>query len=344
MASSSIRKKQYKKLFSLYIMQQICSLCNKTYSNKKCLLQHNRNIHAIYCIEKDRKRDETTNSYSCKYCKKEYKISQSRWYHEKICPEKIKQETMAAEMERIKIENERIKLEAEKQKEEIIRLQKKLLSSKRLDKKTFKAVNKLLIERSLRNSNNNNNNTNSYNTINNNNTFYICSLGKEDLLNVLTTEQKKLILDSRLFSLEKMVEIVHCGEMDQFKNVAITNLKDNYAYRYDESKGYFITVPKNSLFDDIVSMRVTNIEDIYDEMKTTNKINERTKKVIKDFLDKMDDEHTPFYDNDIKYDNFKACKMDKIKIILYNNQEKITHNIATMIKDEKGEPVNTIIL
>jgi hypothetical protein len=233
---------------------------------------------------------------------------------------------MAAEMERIRLENE-------KQKEEIKRLQAKLLTSKRLDNKTFKAVNKILIERSLRNSNNNNTNSNNTinNTINNNNTFHICSLGKEDLMNVLTTEQKKQILDSRLFSLEKMVELVHCGEMDQFKNVAITNLKDNYAYRYDDSKGYFITVPKNNLFDEIVSMRVTNIEEIYDEMKNANRINERTKKVIKDFLDKMEDENTPFYDNEVKYDNFKACKMDKIKIILYNNQEKITQDIATMI-------------
>jgi hypothetical protein len=128
-----------------------------------------------------------------------------------------------------------------------------------------------------------------------------------------------------------MVEIVHCGEMDQFKNVAITNLKDNYAYRYDETKGFFITVPKNNLFDEIVSMRVTNIEEIYDEMKDTNRINERTKNVIKGFLEKMEDEHTPFYDNETKYENFKACKKDKIKIILYNNQEKITQDIATMI-------------
>jgi hypothetical protein len=119
-------------------MEQICSECNKTFSNKKGLLKHRRNIHEIYCKEKQRKRDEITNCYSCKYCKKEYKISQSRWSHEKTCPEKIKQETMADEMERIRIESERLKLEAEKQKDEIIRLQNKLLSSKRLDKKTFK--------------------------------------------------------------------------------------------------------------------------------------------------------------------------------------------------------------
>ena len=314
-------------------MEQICSLCNKTYSNKKCLLQHNRNIHSIYCIEKDRKRDETTNCYSCKYCAKEYTISQSRWYHEKMCSEKIKQQTIAEEMERIKLENE-------KQKGEIIRLQKKLLNSKRINNKTFKAVNKILIERSL----NNSNNTNSYNTINNNNnTFQICSLGNEELLNVLTVQQKKQIMNSRMCSLEKIVEITHCGQMNQFKNILITNLKDNYAYRYDDSKGYFITVTKGDLLDDIISNRVTDIQDIYDEYKTTNKIEEKTKKVIQDFLDKMENQQEPFYDNETKYDNFKTFKTDKIKILLYNNQEKMTNDIATMI-DKKGEPVDTIVL
>jgi hypothetical protein len=314
-------------------MEQKCTLCNKTYSTKKYLLQHNRNVHSIYCIEKDRKRDETTNCYKCRYCTKEYKISQSRWKHEKTCSEKIKQQMMADEIEKIKLENERMKEEAENHKNEIIRLQKKLLNSKRIDNKTFKAVNKILIDRSLRNSNNNN--TNSNNIINN--TYQICSLGNEELLNVLTLQQKKQIMNSRLCSLEKIVEITHFGEMNQFKNIIITNLKDNYAYRYDDSKGYFITVTKEELLDDIVSHRVTDIEDIYDEFKTTNKIDEKTKKLIQDFLDKMDNKETPFYDNETKYDNFKTYKTDRIKILLYNNQEKITQDIATMIKD-KGEP------
>jgi hypothetical protein len=140
-------------------------------------------------------------------------------------------------------------------------------------------------------------------------------------------------------SLEKIVEITHCGEMNQFKNILITNLKDNYAYRYDNSKGYFITVTKGDLLDDIISNRVTDIEDIYDEMKTTNKIDEKTKKLIQDFLDKMENKEEPFYENETKYDNFKTYKTDKIKILLYNNQEKITQDIATMIKDKNGEPV-----
>jgi predicted porin len=118
----------------------------------------------------------------------------------------------------------------------------------------------------------------------------------------------------------------------------ITNLKDNYAYKYDDSKGYFITVTKGDLLDDIISNRVTDIQDIYDEYKTTNKIDDKTKKLIQDFLEKMENKETPFYDNETKYDNFKTYKTDTIKILLYNNQEKITKDIATMI-DKKGEPV-----
>ena len=325
-------------------MEQICSECNKTFSNKKGLLKHRRNIHEIYCKEKQRKRDETTNCYKCKYCTKEYTISQSRWSHEKICSERIKQQSLAAEMERIKLENEIMKQENERiineQKDEIIRLQKKLLKNKRIDNKTFKAVNKILIERSLQNSNNNNTNSNNTishnNTITNNNTnnFQICSLGNEELLNVLTVQQKKQIMNSKLMSLEKIVEITHCGEMNQFKNILITNLKDNYAYRYDNSKGYFVAVAKNDLLDDIVSNRVTDIQDIYDEFKTTNKIDEKTKKLIQDFLDKMENKEEPFYENETKYDNFKTYKTDKIKILLYNNQEKITQDIATLFKDK----------
>jgi hypothetical protein len=323
-------------------MEQICSLCNKTYSTKRGLLKHNRNIHAIYCIEKDRKRDETTNSYKCKYCIKEYINYQSRWKHEQTCSEKEKQQKIAEEMERIKLENEKMKEDAKKNKDEIIRLQKKLLNCKRLDNKTFKAVNKILIERSLQNSNNNNT-INSHNTINNNTTYQICSLGNEQLVDFLTLQQKQQIMNSRLCSLEKIVEIAHCGEMNQFKNILITNLKDNYAYRYDDSKGYFITVAKNDLLDNVIINRVMDIEAIYDELKTANKINDKTKKLIQDFLDKMENKEIPFYDNETKYDNFKSYKTNRIKILLYNNQDKITKDIAIMISNDDNNNNNTII-
>ena len=183
------------------------------------------------------------------------------------------------------------------------------------------------MDRSYRNSHNT---INSHNTVNHNN-YQILALGGEELTNVLTFQQKWQIMESRLCSIEKIVEIAHCGEMNQFKNIVITNLKDNFAYKYDDSKGYFITVSKADLLEDVVNNRMMDIEAIYDELKTANKIGDRTKKLIQDFLDRMNNEQAPFYDNETKYENFKTFKTDRIKILLYNNNDKITKDIALLI-------------
>jgi len=308
-------------------MDHICSICNKYFSNKKNQLKHNRNIHGVYCIDKGRRRDEA-NMYNCKYCNKEYINLQSRWHHEIKCKDKIQEPHAKIEVTNEfysqVLKNRLLEKELE-HKNEIIKIQKKLLHAKRVDTKTFKTVNKILMDRSYNN-----------NTINNN-TYQILSLGNEELINVLTLEQKKQIMNSRLTSLEKIVEIAHCGDLNQYKNILITNLKDNYAYRYDESKGYFITIVKDDLLKDVIVNRVMDIEAIYDELKTANKINERTKKLIQDFLDKMDNNDNPFFDNETKYDNFMSYKKDRVKILLYNNQDKITKDIALLISNSREE-------
>jgi len=293
-----------------------CSICNNIFSNISSLSNHRKNIHNIKkSIEKH---------YHCRECNKEYSCRQSRWKHEKNCKKKEEKE-----MEKIKEENERLLKEKMEKNEEIIKLQKKLLNSKRIDNKTFKAVNKILMDRSYQNSQNNN--VNSNNIINN--TYQICSVGNEDLVNVLTYQQKKQIMNSRLCSLEKIVEITHCGDIHRYKNIIITNLKDNYAYKYDDKKGYFVSTPKNVLLDDVVTHRITDIEAIYDELDSANKIDAKTKKIIQDFLDKIGNQETPYYDNETKYENYRSYKINSVKILLYNNQDKITKDIALLITD-----------
>lgn len=299
-----------------------CSLCNKYYSSKSSLSNHKRIYHGI-------KKHGMEKHYFCKHCKNEYATIQSRWVHEKQCSSLTDQDRLKKEMEKLKVNYEKLRKEKEQKNEEIIRLQKKLLNSKRLDNKTFKAVNQILMDRSYVN-----NNTNNNQTINNNNVQLI-SLGNEELLNVLTLQQKKEIMRSRLGSLEKIVEITHCGNIHQFKNIIITNLKDNYAYRYDDTKGYFMTVPKDILLDDVITHRVTDIEEIYDELQSANKIDDRTKSLIQKFLDQMSSEDVPFFDCETKYNNFKSYKIDKIKILLYNNQDKITKDIALLISNDR---------
>jgi len=294
-----------------------CSLCDKYYSCNSSLSNHNRKKHGI-------RKHHIEKKYDCRYCNKEYVFPQSRWKHEKNCKKKEEKE-----MEKIKEENERLLKEKMEKNEEIIKLQKKLLNSKRIDNKTFKAVNKILMDRSYQNSQNNN--VNSNNIINN--TYQICSVGNEDLVNVLTYQQKKQIMNSRLCSLEKIVEITHCGDIHRYKNIIITNLKDNYAYKYEDKKGYFVSTPKNVLLDDVVTHRITDIEAIYDELDSANKIDAKTKKIIQDFLDKIGNQETPYYDNETKYENYRSYKINSVKILLYNNQDKITKDIALLITD-----------
>ena len=303
-----------------------CTLCNKCYSSKVSLTNHNRNIHGI-------KKYKLLPDNRCQYCNKLFSCYKSKWRHQKDCTQQQQQsliipEPIKHEMEKIKEENERLKADNKKS-EEIIRLQKKLLSCKRLDTKTFKAANKILMERSYNHSYNNN--TNSNNTINNN--IHFVSIGNEDLTKILTTQQKTQIMNARLGSIEKIVEIAHCGNINQCKNIVITNLKDNFAYKYDEQKGYFVSISKNDLLEELITYRMTDIEEIYDELEATNKINDFTKKIICNFLEKMSNHEEPYTDNDTKYDNFKSYKKQNIKILLYNNQDKIAKDIYMRITD-----------
>ena len=99
---------------------------------------------------------------------------------------------------------------------------------------------------------------------------------------------------------------------------------------------------KNDLLDDLVINRLTDIEAIYDELKTANKIDVKTKKLIQDFLDKMENNENPFFDNETKYDSFRSYKIDKIKILLYNNHDKITKDISLLISNKEDSSDNLL--
>ena len=266
----------------------------------------------------------TGSPYQCRYCDKTYNIIQSRWFHEKKCKIISKQENDA--IEKLKKEKD---AQYKSLTQKIIKLQDKIIKDNSITTKSFKSINKLLIERSYMS-----NNTNSLNTVNN---IQICNVGGEDILNVLTENQKKQIINAKFGALDKLVEITHCGDYNQFKNIVVTNLKDEFAYQYDSTKGFFVAVKKNDIIKDIIDYRIYNITEIYDEMENGNKIDAKTKVVLKRFMDRCDSDE-PFEDsNGIKYPNYKEYKKDCIKILLYNNHERITKDIATLIQEHNIE-------
>ena len=237
-----------------------------------------------------------------------------------------------------------------KHKKEVISLHKKIHSANNRNYKTFKSLNTALKERSIQNQTNNINitNNNISNSNNTNNIQQICNLGEEDVLSLTTLQEKTKILQSCYNSIEKFIKITYCGKYNQFKNVVITNLKSDYAYKYDSEKGYFITVNKSELLDDIFECRKLNIEEIYEELDNGNRLTNIQKRHIKEFLDKCESDEQFKPDTNTSYPNFKEYKKSNINVLLYNNRDQITNDIAFLIKEsteekERQEPINIIL-
>lgn len=81
-----------------------------------------------------------------------------------------------------------------------------------------------------------------------------------------------------------------------------------------------------------------NIKEIYDELSTTNKLDSNTKKLIQDFLNQMEDDkkHTDDVDGST-YSNFKSYKQQKVKILIYNNVDKISCDLAVILDNTVNE-------
>jgi hypothetical protein len=298
-------------------IDHICKICNKKYKSYQSLWKHNKKFHNSHNPHSTQINSNNSSKitqtkkkiYNCSFCNKILSRIDNLKRHEKSCKDTNKQ-------------NIEIQLQLSQKENEILKLKLKIEKSNKMHPKSFKKLNNMLINNALMNSNN----INSNNSVNN---YNILSLGNENIPEVLSLIDKKKIMNAKYLCLEKMVEIAHCGNYNQFKNIVITNLKDNIAYRFDQTKGYFLTTTKNDVLNDIINNRITDIEEIYDELSTTNKINEETKNLITKFLEKIQNEDAKFVDENenITYDNYKSYKSDKIKILIYNNNQKISNEL-----------------
>jgi Na+-transporting NADH:ubiquinone oxidoreductase subunit NqrC len=113
---------------------------------------------------------------------------------------------------------------------------------------------------------------------------------------VLTEQEKLWLMDKPTASLDRIMNMVHCGEYD-FKNVIITNLTKKYAYKYDKSAKNFTKVDKTILLDAIVSGRVADLEEIYKEFVEQKKLTYKKQVEFKQHLDKLLDDDIAVYDN-----------------------------------------------
>jgi hypothetical protein len=299
----------------------VCQYCNKEYSSSQSRSNHYTNIHKIISKQsksikidpddtgkpkittaskskKDVTKKENSSDYQCRFCENKYSCKQSRWKHENKCKLEFKEEEENKKKDEnlleIKKENSEMKIKID----EMMNLLQKAL---KIHPKTLNKINTQL--------NNNNTNNGIINNIN------IVQLGNEDLNNVLTDNQKLKILNRQAMSLNDLVELVHISDkFKQFKNVYITNLQSSFGYKFDEKNNKFIAVNKNELLNDILESRMYDIESFYEDMQY--KMDPTRADQIKLFIDRMTNEE----------DILKNLKKEEIKLILYNNREKIINN------------------
>jgi hypothetical protein len=375
-----------------------CKICNKYYSSKSSLCNHNKKFHTVinqknvnsnhfidsgnhesnHCLDEgnnigndDVEEDDemVTKQYclTCKFCHKEFTHKNNRWRHEKNCKEKKKKENekkikeeinerknkeldlklkkkeIILKKEEVKAKKEEARAKREeanikKEEAKILKLQLKLQNSKKTDITTLNSLNKSLLKhRNMINSNNNttNNTINVQNNITNNH-IQIVGFGKEEGIPALLSEnEKRMILGYRLLSLQKLIETVHCGNYNQFKNLIVTNMKDNYMYKYDDTKGVFELATKDDVINTLINYRITDLDDILNEFVEQNKIDAKTKERIEELIEKIN------YGDE----NDKRKQIEEIKMLLFNNKDKIAADISLMVQLEDTDGLeNTICL
>lgn len=314
-------------------MNNLCIICNKKYKTYNSWWNHTNKYHNS-CVNNNKEiidkniilNLDDTKKYNCKYCNKLFTYKQSRSHHEKNnCKNKNK---IDYDENKQILESERLKLEILKKEENIIKLKLKLENSNKIENITLKKLNKKLLERNniIKNNNINFNVQNIFNNI------QLVGFGKEEIVELLSFKEKKLIINSRYKCLEKLIEIIHCGKYNQFKNIIITNMKDQYMYKYDDKHGIFILSPKTDVLNSLINYRLDDLEVIYNDLLENNKLDEKTKDIIETFINKINYSDSKFIDCEGKeYNNYKQYKINEIKILLYNNQDKTTNDISLLL-------------
>jgi hypothetical protein len=292
------------------VMEFKCKICIKQYKSYQSLWNHNHKFHSNITIQKPTitnqipsiKQPEiqpviTGCKYICKFCNKSFNHYNNKWRHQKTCKHK----------NNIVEENKLLKQSLDEIKKQLLTI---MNDKCKIHPKTLNKINK-----QINNSNTNSNNTNNTNNTNNgtiNN--YIISLGKENLTEVLSKKEKINILNNRSLVLENIIEYVHFNDAyPQFKNILITNLRSSIGYTFDNIKKQFVAIDKDELLNDIISERTDDIIGFFEEFE--NELNDKTKQLIEKFI------------NDIDSDNYKITKKNKIKLIMYNNRNKISNEI-----------------
>jgi hypothetical protein len=154
-----------------------------------------------------------------------------------------------------------------------------------------------------------NNINNTTNNINNTANIMIINFGEGKPLDFLTERDKLNILKQYGGgAIEYCIKIVHFNDkLPQFRNIETKNLKDKYCSIYKD--GEFITALKNECYEEMISNRVIDIDDINQEYQET--ISNRIYESINRMCDKIPDD-----------EKYMKTKMENVRLISHNDYTK----------------------
>jgi hypothetical protein len=282
-----------------------CKICNKFYSSKSSLCNHNKKFHNVTVVISSHNviphspngshkintiNNEVNNKNICIYCKKKFQNRSNRWRHEKTC----------------------------KNKEQIITIDKNQFDN--LQNKIKELENKIG-NGSITNNNNGTINNNS-GTINN---VYV-KFPRVSYEKILSKNEILKILNHKWLSIEESIKTIHFNDkFPEYNNIYVTNLRDNIGYTFNGKQ--FVATDKNEMVNDLIDSHIFEISVAIDKYKP--KLNERVLDALKKFIKRIEDLDTSIRDcnnNNKKYSNYKSFTNNSIKKILYNYTDKKKFN------------------
>ena len=103
-------------------------------------------------------------------------------------------------------------------------------------------------------------------------------------------------------------------------------------YKYDDTQGCFVLSTKNDVLTSLIDYRIIDLEIIYNDLLEKNKLDEKTKDIIEKFINKINYSDSKYTDSEGKeHISYKQYKINEIKILLFNNQDKITNDICLLL-------------
>jgi hypothetical protein len=302
-----------------------CEKCNKFYSSKSSLCNHNKRFHKPIPSESPQlphsllnissnssNNNESNNSIciqnQCKYCNKILSRIDNLTRHEKICKSKPKIEETT---------------ELKKEIHELKNTMNEILKTIKIHPKTLQKINKQLINNNNNTTNNtNSNNTNSNNTINNTiNNITLVKFGEENLEQTLTKREKVKILEHMYYSLEESIKLTHFNKKHpEMNNICITNLRDEIGYVYNGGNK-FEAMPKMEIYTQLIHKHIEHIEksmNTYKEYLSDHEIRK-----LKNFIEQIENKEKEYnHKEEKKYKTYEHYQREKIKILIFNESNK----------------------